>query len=184
MKLDRLIAGAPAIDVTGMTADSRKVKPGYLFAALKGVAKDGREYIDGAIKSGAVAILTDERPFPDSGEWSVPSLRVAEPRLALAKASAAFYPTQPATVAAVTGTNGKSSTVDFLRQIWTHMGRKAASMGTLGAIGPSGVIDLGHTTPDPVAIHETLDKLATRGRDACGDGGVLARPRRSTGSMA
>src|SRR5690606_12761749 len=66
-------------------------------------------------------------------------------------------------VAAVTGTNGKSSTVDFLRQIWAHMGRKAASMGTLGAIGPSGAIDLGHTTPDPVAIHETLDRLAHEG---------------------
>ena len=159
MKLDKLIAGAPAIDVTGLTADSRKVKPGYLFAALQGVAADGRKFIDGAIKAGAVAVLTDDRP----GEWIVPSIRVAEPRLALAKASAAFFPQQPATVAAVTGTNGKSSTVDFLRQIWAHMGRKAASMGTLGAIGPSGVIDLGHTTPDPVAIHETLDKLAKEG---------------------
>jgi UDP-N-acetylmuramoyl-L-alanyl-D-glutamate--2,6-diaminopimelate ligase len=163
MKLDRLVAGAgpqfSGIDVTGITADSRKVKPGYLFAALQGVARDGRDYIDAAIKAGAVAILTDDRP----GEWSVPSLRISEPRLALAEASAVFYPTQPATVAAVTGTNGKSSTVDFLRQIWTHMGRKAASMGTLGAIGPSGVIDLGHTTPDPVAVHETLDKLAREG---------------------
>ncbi len=163
MKLDRLIAGAPAIDIAGITADSRKVKPGFLFAALKGVAADGRAFIDAAIKSGAVAILTDDRPFPESGEWAVPTLRLAEPRLTLAKASAAFYPDQPATVAAVTGTNGKSSTVDFLRQIWAHMGRKAASMGTLGAIGPSGVIDLGHTTPDPVAIHETLDRLAHEG---------------------
>ena len=129
MKLDQLIPGAPALDIAGITADSRKVKPGFLFAALQGVAKDGREYIDGAIKSGAVAILTDDR----AGEWSVASIRVAEPRLTLATASAAFYPTQPGVVAAVTGTNGKSSTVDFLRQIWAHMGRKAASMGTLGA---------------------------------------------------
>jgi UDP-N-acetylmuramoyl-L-alanyl-D-glutamate--2,6-diaminopimelate ligase len=159
MKLDKLVAGAPAIDIVGLTADSRKVKPGYLFAALQGVAKDGRGYIDAAIKAGAAAILTDDRP----GEWSVPTIKAADPRLALAKASAAFFPNQPATIAAVTGTNGKSSTVDFLRQIWTHMGRKAASMGTLGAIGPSGVIDLGHTTPDPVAIHETLDKLAREG---------------------
>jgi UDP-N-acetylmuramoyl-L-alanyl-D-glutamate--2,6-diaminopimelate ligase len=159
MKLDRLIAGAPAIDVAGITADSRKVKPGYLFAALQGVAADGRKFIDAAIKSGAVAILTDTRP----GEWSVPAVRADDPRLTLAKAAAVFFPAQPATIAAVTGTNGKSSTVDFLRQIWSHMGRKAASMGTLGAIGPSGVVDLGHTTPDPVAIHETLDKLAKEG---------------------
>ena len=106
-----------------------------------------------------MAVLTDTR----AGEWSVPAVKVAEPRLALAQASAAFFPKQPAVVAAVTGTNGKSSTVDFLRQIWASMGRKAASMGTLGAIGPSGVIDLGHTTPDPVAIHATLDRLAREG---------------------
>lgn len=159
MKLDQLIRGAPALEVTGITADSRKVKPGFLFAALQGVSKDGRDYIDGAIKAGAVAILTDDRP----GEWSVPSIKAGEPRLALAQAAAAFYPMQPRTVAAVTGTNGKSSTVDFLRQIWASMGRPAASMGTLGAIGPSGVVDLGHTTPDPVAIHATLDKLAREG---------------------
>ncbi|HEV7693770.1 MAG TPA: UDP-N-acetylmuramoyl-L-alanyl-D-glutamate--2,6-diaminopimelate ligase [Hyphomonadaceae bacterium] len=163
MKLDKLIPDAPAdagsVEIKGLTADSRKVKPGFLFAALQGVAKDGREYIDGAILSGASAILTDDR----AGSWSVPAVLSNEPRLALAKASAAFYPNQPAVVAAVTGTNGKSSTVDFLRQIWAGMGRKAASMGTLGAIGPSGSVDLGHTTPDPVAIHETLDKLAREG---------------------
>ncbi len=163
MKLGQLISCAltPAsgIEIAGVTADSRKVKPGYLFAALKGVAADGRSYIDAAIKAGAAAILTDDRP----GEWSVPAIKVAEPRIALAHAAAALFPHQPAAIAAVTGTNGKSSTVDFLRQIWTHMGRKAASMGTLGAIGPSGVIDLGHTTPDPVAIHETLDRLAREG---------------------
>jgi UDP-N-acetylmuramoyl-L-alanyl-D-glutamate--2,6-diaminopimelate ligase len=159
MKLDTLIPGAPALDIAGITADSRKVKPGYLFAALQGVAKDGRDYIDGAIKAGAVAILTDDRP----GEWPVPAIKAAEPRLVLANAAAAFHPVQPDIVAAVTGTNGKSSTVDFLRQIWASMGRKAASMGTLGAIGPSGVVDLGHTTPDPVAIHDTLSKLAGEG---------------------
>jgi len=159
MKLDKLVAGAPSIEITGVTADSRKVKPGYLFAALQGVAKDGREYIEGAIKAGAAAVLTDNRP----GEWSVPAVKSVEPRLTLATVASTFYPRQPATLAAVTGTNGKSSTVDFLRQIWAHMGRQVASMGTLGAIGPSGRVDLGHTTPDPVAIHETLDKLAGEG---------------------
>jgi len=159
MRLSDLLSGAPDIAITGITADSRKVKPGYLFAALQGVAKDGREFIETAIKAGAVAILTDDRP----GEWSVPAVKAAEPRLLLAQAAAAFHPEQPGIVAAVTGTNGKSSTVDFLRQIWSSMGRKAASMGTLGAIGPSGVMDLGHTTPDPVAIHATLETLAREG---------------------
>jgi UDP-N-acetylmuramoyl-L-alanyl-D-glutamate--2,6-diaminopimelate ligase len=159
MRLDTLIPGAAGLEITGITADSRQVRPGYLFAALQGVAKDGRAYIDAAIKAGAVAILTDERP----GEWAVPAMKTAEPRLTLANAAAAFHLMQPGIVAAVTGTNGKSSTVDFLRQIWASMGRKAASMGTLGAIGPSGVVDLGHTTPDPVAIHEALEKLAKEG---------------------
>lgn len=160
MTLDQLFPGASvAATVVGLTADSRKVKPGFVFAALKGVAQDGRDYIDAAIKAGAVAILTDERP----GEWSVPAIKAADPRLALAKAAAVFYSRQPKTVVGVTGTNGKSSTVDFLRQIWAHMGRKAASMGTLGAIGPNGAVDLGHTTPDPVAIHATLDSLAGEG---------------------
>jgi UDP-N-acetylmuramoyl-L-alanyl-D-glutamate--2,6-diaminopimelate ligase len=163
MKLSSLVPDAApdfaSVEIAGITADSRKVKPGYLFAALQGVANDGRAYIDAAIKAGAAAVLTDDRP----GDWAVPAIRAAEPRLVLAKAAAAFFPQQPGIVAAVTGTNGKSSTVDFLRQVWVSMGRKAASMGTLGAIGPSGVIDLGHTTPDPVAIHETLHKLAGEG---------------------
>ncbi len=160
MKLDQLIPGVPAgIEIAGLTADSRSVGPGFLFAALQGVARDGRDFIPAAIKAGAVAILTDDRP----GEFGVPTIRAAEPRRVLAEAAARFYPSQPGAIAAVTGTNGKSSTVDFLRQIWAHMGRRAASMGTLGAIGPDGVIDLGHTTPDPVAIHSTLDRLARDG---------------------
>ncbi len=163
MTLDQLIPGAPRIEITGMTADSRKVAPGFLFAALQGVAADGRKFAEAAIKAGAVAVLTDER----DGEWSVPSIKVAEPRLVLARAAAAFYGRQPETMAAVTGTNGKSSTVDFLRQIWRHCGRSAASMGTLGVVSPDGEVDLGHTTPDPVSIQSTLATLATEGVTHC-----------------
>ena len=144
--------------VTGLTADSRKVEPGFVFAALQGVVADGRAYIPGAISAGAVAVLGHDLPDMD-----VAAIDVAEPRLALAQAAARFYPAQPAMTVAVTGTNGKSSTVDFLRQIWAIAGQKAASMGTLGAIGPSGHIDLGHTTPDPVAIHATLAQLTEEG---------------------
>jgi UDP-N-acetylmuramoyl-L-alanyl-D-glutamate--2,6-diaminopimelate ligase len=86
-----------------------------------------------------------------------------EPRRAFALAASAFYPARPSTIIAVTGTNGKSSTVDFLRQIWTATGKQAASLGTLGAIGPGGTVDLGHTTPDPVAIHATLSALSGQG---------------------
>ena len=160
MKLSQLFAEQSLpqdIEITGMTADSRLVKPGFLFAALKGVAHDGRDFIDMAIEAGAVAILTDKGAANVGKAIQVES---EEPRLALAKAAARFYAQQPETIVAVTGTNGKSSTVDFLRQIWTTLGLRAASMGTLGAIGPDGKLDLGHTTPDPVAIHRTLAELS------------------------
>ncbi|MEO1475040.1 MAG: UDP-N-acetylmuramoyl-L-alanyl-D-glutamate--2,6-diaminopimelate ligase [Pseudomonadota bacterium] len=163
MKLGEIFAACPvgseAVDVTGLTADSRKVEPGFVFAALQGVAADGRNYIPQAVEKGAVAVLGHDLP----ADMAVPGVDVDEPRLALASGSARFYPRQPETIVAITGTNGKSSTVDFLRQIWDVSGRRAASMGTLGAIGPSGTIDLGHTTPDPVAIHDTLQTLAEDG---------------------
>ena len=152
-----------APEITGLTADSRKVKPGFVFAAMQGVMADGRTYIPQALEKGAVAVLGKD--LPELGD--AVAVEVEEPRLALAQAAAAFYARQPETVVAVTGTNGKSSTVDFLRQIWATSGLGAASMGTLGAIGPQGHIDLGHTTPDPVAIHETLAILADQGVTYC-----------------
>ena len=93
----------------------------------------------------------------------VPEVVAENARHAFARAASAFYPRRPGVIVAVTGTNGKSSTVDFLRQIWTHTGKRAASLGTLGAIGPNGVIDLGHTTPDPASVHATLTTLAEQG---------------------
>lgn len=152
--------GAGAIDVTGLTADSRKVKPGYLFAALKGVAAHGRDFVAQAKANGAVAVLSAGDLGFDPG---IAEVVVEEPRIDFALAASAFYLRRPPTIVAVTGTNGKSSTVDFLRQIWTHAGKRAASMGTLGAIGPNGVIDLGHTTPDPAAMHATLSTLSDEG---------------------
>ena len=154
---------ARARTVTGLTADSRAVRPGHVFAALKGSAADGQDFIQQAVDRGAVAILSD-RP----AETGAAALILEEdPRRALALAAARFHSAQPACMVGVTGTNGKSSSVDFLRQIWAHAGLKAASMGTLGAIGPNGAIDLGHTTPDPVAIHETLALLARQGVSHC-----------------
>ncbi|MEO9968544.1 MAG: UDP-N-acetylmuramoyl-L-alanyl-D-glutamate--2,6-diaminopimelate ligase [Hyphomonadaceae bacterium] len=150
---------SPDLGVSGITADSRKVSAGSIFAALRGVQADGRDYIPQAIANGAIAVLGHDLP----SDLPVPAIDVEEPRLALAQISAQLYPEQPETMIAVTGTNGKSSTVDFLRQIWEHMGKRAASLGTLGAVGPSGAIDLGHTTPDPVAIHQTLQSLAADG---------------------
>ncbi|MBK8197298.1 MAG: UDP-N-acetylmuramoyl-L-alanyl-D-glutamate--2,6-diaminopimelate ligase [Acidobacteria bacterium] len=150
-------------EILGMTADSRQVKPGWLFAALKGSVHDGAKFAAMARQQGAAAILSDGSA--DAG--GLPHVVADEPRRALALAAKRFHPAQPATVVAITGTNGKSSTVDFARQIWSSAGLKAASMGTLGAIGPAGKIDVGHTTPDPVTIHETLEILAGQGVTHC-----------------
>ncbi|MEL6860446.1 MAG: UDP-N-acetylmuramoyl-L-alanyl-D-glutamate--2,6-diaminopimelate ligase [Pseudomonadota bacterium] len=147
------------VAITGLTADSRKVAPGFVFAAMQGVVTDGRKFIGSAIEAGAVAVLGEDLPVIEGAV----AVEVENARLALADASARFYTQQPESIVAITGTNGKSSTVDFLRQIWDAAGLRAASMGTLGAIGPSGKIDLGHTTPDPVAIHATLQSLAQGG---------------------
>lgn len=164
MKLGALFEEAPAqaaeIEVRGLSADSRRIRPGFVFAALQGAAAHGRDFVEQAVAAGAAAVLS----AGDLGRpVAVPEIVSREPRRALALAAAKLYPLQPPVLAAVTGTNGKSSTVDFLRQIWSHAGRAAASLGTLGAIGPSGRIDLGHTTPDPVAVHETLQRLAQEG---------------------
>ena len=150
-------------EIKGMTADSRKVQPGYLFAGLQGSASDGRKFVPQAIAAGAAAVLTDG----GVEKVPVPHVIADEPRRALALAAKRFYNAQPEKIAAVTGTNGKSSTVDFTRQIWERAGFKAASMGTLGAIGPAGHIDVGHTTPDPVTIHETLRELSRQGVTHC-----------------
>ncbi len=157
---DGVPADAAAIEITGLTADSRKVKPGFLFAALKGVAAHGRDFVAQAKANGAAAVLSAGALGADPG---IAEVVADEPRHAFAVAASKFYPKRPATIVGVTGTNGKSSTVDFLRQIWTHAGKSAASLGTLGAIGPKGVIDLGHTTPDPAAVHATLTALAAQG---------------------
>ena len=160
MKLGKLFHGVSAnvaaTEITGMTADSRAVKPGMLFAALPGTVHDGRTFIPSALENGAAAVLCQ----PYEGDKTVPFIETEQPRLMLARAAMIFHSPQPENMVAVTGTNGKSSTVDFLRQIWEHAGIKAASMGTLGAIGPNGKLDVGHTTPDPITIHETLKKLS------------------------
>ncbi|MEN9874862.1 MAG: hypothetical protein RL186_1759, partial [Pseudomonadota bacterium] len=161
MRLDALLglrAGHThaALVVRGLSSDSRTTKPGEVFFALKGSALNGNHYVQAAIAAGAVAIVSQA----DVSDCAVPVIVVEDARQILSDAAARLYPEQPDCVVAITGTNGKSSTVDFLRQIWTHAGLAAASVGTLGAIGPKGRIDLGFTTPDPIALHQTLARLA------------------------
>lgn len=165
MKLGALLklgvpADAAGLEITGLTADSRNVKPGYLFAALQGVAAHGRDFVAQARANGAVAVLSAGDLLDDPGIAHVVS---DDPRMDFAEAASRFFPRRPGVLVGVTGTNGKSSTVDFLRQIWAASGKRAASLGTLGAIWDGGVTDLGHTTADPVALHHTLQDLADKG---------------------
>jgi UDP-N-acetylmuramoyl-L-alanyl-D-glutamate--2,6-diaminopimelate ligase len=158
-----LLQAAVTPDILGLTADSRAVRPGYLFAALPGTRSDGRAFIADAVARGAGAVLVPEGTDWPAGVPPRPMLTSADARRALAQLAAGFYGLQPATVVAMTGTNGKTSTVDFLRQIWTLAGKRAASLGTLGLRAPDFPETPSLTTPDPVKLHETLAELA-RGR--------------------
>jgi UDP-N-acetylmuramoyl-L-alanyl-D-glutamate--2,6-diaminopimelate ligase len=148
---------------TGLTSDSRKVKPGFLFAALAGSKTDGARFVKDAVARGAVAVLGAPVLADDVAALGVRFIPDENPRLGLARHAAAFFDAQPDIVAAVTGTKGKSSIVAFLREIWTALGQPAASLGTVGVIAPGGVTPLSHTTPDPVEIHALLAKLKADG---------------------
>jgi UDP-N-acetylmuramoyl-L-alanyl-D-glutamate--2,6-diaminopimelate ligase len=151
------------LEIAGITADSRRVARGYLFAALPGSRVDGRDFIGDAVSRGAVAVLA-----PTGTVWppGVPPrllLEDPEPRRRLAQIAANLAGAQPRTVVAVTGTNGKTSTVEFLRQLWVTGGKPAASLGTLGLIAPGFEPGAGLTTPDPVALADVLSRLARAG---------------------
>jgi UDP-N-acetylmuramoyl-L-alanyl-D-glutamate--2,6-diaminopimelate ligase len=168
MKLKALLGeelAAPPIrdnpEISGITADSRAVEPGFLFAALGGRREDGTRFVGEAIGKGAAAILvTAGSRLADVG---VPVLTAAEPRRALALLAARFYARQPDTVVAVTGTSGKTSVVEFARQIFAAASRTAASLGTIGLVTPRGGTYGALTTPDPVALHRCLAELAAEG---------------------
>jgi UDP-N-acetylmuramoyl-L-alanyl-D-glutamate--2,6-diaminopimelate ligase len=156
------------LDILGLSADSREVRPGYLFAALAGSRTDGRRFVADAVARGAAAILVEDAAgFVDLALRSPPVRVIADPnpRRRLALMAARFFAPQPKTVVAVTGTNGKTSVADFTRQIWRHQGQKAASLGTIGIIGPGFVRGGGLTCPDPVTLHRELQGLARAGID-------------------
>ncbi len=153
---------AAGIEVSGITASSKAAGPGVIFAALPGVKTDGALHIPDAIARGASAIVVakDKAIFAPLGAVVIP---VDNPRRALALIAARFHPRQPEICVAVTGTSGKTSVADFTRQIFAHLGRRAASLGTIGLIKPDGAIYGSLTTPDPVALHATIDQLAQEG---------------------
>ena len=165
-RLGDLIAGcAPdlaGIEVTGLSADSRRIGPGMLFAALPGSRFDGVRFAPDAVRRGASAILLGDQDLP-AGDLAVPILRAGDPRRAFALAAAAFYDRQPETIVAVTGTSGKTSVAEFTRQIFTAAGKQAASLGTLGITTDRGTDYGSLTTPDPVSLHQTLASIADDG---------------------
>lgn len=159
-------AGDDGTEVTGLCVDSRKTRPGDLFAALPGTKVHGGEFIQYALRMDAAAVLTDAEGLDiarrEVGELKVPFIVAADPRRALALAAARFYGKQPATVVAVTGTNGKTSVTTFLRQIWEALGKNAVNIGTAGVAG-SVTAPLDATTPEPITLHALLRDLAEQG---------------------
>ena len=150
------------IKVSGVAADSRTVKRGDVFVAIAGGKADGARFIDPAIAAGAVAIVAERAPATPLPS-GIAFVRVANARRALASIASKFFPRQPPTIAAVTGTSGKTSVAAFTRQIWAANSHRAASIGTVGLVSPRGESYGSLTTPDPVALHRSLDAMACDG---------------------
>ena len=159
----KLRQGWTDVEISGLSADSRNIRPGDLFAAIPGAATDGRRFIDEAIARGASAILAPPDTHLDASHKKIPLVIEANPRRALAKISARFFNTQPKTTVAITGTNGKTSVAHITQQLWNSLGKKAASLGTLGVCGPCNHNLSKLTTPDPVELHRLLLNLSSKG---------------------
>ncbi|GEO83798.1 MULTISPECIES: UDP-N-acetylmuramoyl-L-alanyl-D-glutamate--2,6-diaminopimelate ligase [Alphaproteobacteria] len=157
-QIDKLGAEVGAIDISGLSADSRKIEKGMLFVALAGTKADGAAYVADAVARGAAAVVASH-----AVEVSAPVIVVGNPRRFLALAAANFFGRQPETMVAVTGTAGKTSVASFTRQIWAGAGYAAAQIGTTGVISPTRNDYGSLTTPDPVGLHRLLAELADEG---------------------
>ncbi|UUR07751.1 UDP-N-acetylmuramoyl-L-alanyl-D-glutamate--2,6-diaminopimelate ligase [Sphingomonas glaciei] len=154
-----LDAAAADVEVTGFAIDHRKVAPGTVFGAFRGSARNGEDYIDAAIAAGAVAVIAR----PEAKVEGAVHIADAEPRRRFAALAAKFFAPYPDTVVAVTGTNGKTSTVEMTRQLWRMAGHRSASVGTLGVTTADEQVKTGLTTPDIVTFLSNLSGLRTMG---------------------
>ncbi|MPY76513.1 MAG: UDP-N-acetylmuramoyl-L-alanyl-D-glutamate--2,6-diaminopimelate ligase [Alphaproteobacteria bacterium] len=152
-------------EITGLSADSRSIRPGFLFAALEGSKQDGRAFIRQAIDAGAAAVLGPPDLLHDTLATDIPVITDPNPRRQLARMAARFYSAQPRTIAAVTGTNGKTSVAYFTQQLWNALKHPAASLGTLGVRGPGLAGGASLTTPDPIELHRVLASMKQQGID-------------------
>ncbi|MDP1731039.1 MAG: UDP-N-acetylmuramoyl-L-alanyl-D-glutamate--2,6-diaminopimelate ligase [Devosia sp.] len=152
----------PTLQVEGINADSRAIEQGEAFFALPGTRVHGNNFAGQAVGRGAIAMVTDRTPETDPG---VPVVVVEDVRSAYARAAARQFAPQPEVAVAVTGTNGKSSIVSFVRQIWTACGVPAASLGTVGVETAAGLVPRELTTPDALSLHADLGALKAQGID-------------------
>ena len=166
MKLGTLAAAAGLdagsasdAEVTGFAIDHRKVAPGNVFGAFQGVAVNGEDFIPAAVSAGAIAVVAR----PEAQVEGAVHLADPQPRRAFARIAAQFFRPVPDTVVAVTGTNGKTSTVEMTRQIWRMCGERSASIGTLGVTTPDESVSTGLTTPDIVTFLSNMTGLAREG---------------------
>ncbi|WP_223422906.1 UDP-N-acetylmuramoyl-L-alanyl-D-glutamate--2,6-diaminopimelate ligase [Tateyamaria pelophila] len=148
---------APNPVISGIAVDSREVKDGFLFAAMPGVRMHGAEFIQYAVRMGAVAVLTDAEGAALASEYldDIAVVIADAPREALSRAAALWFGGQPETMVAITGTNGKTSVSTFVRQIWIEMDLPAVNLGTTGVEG-AWTAPLAHTTPEPITLHRIL----------------------------
>jgi UDP-N-acetylmuramoyl-L-alanyl-D-glutamate--2,6-diaminopimelate ligase len=166
MRLDTLAQAArmalsspTEAQVTGFAIDNRKVAPGTVFGAFQGTKVNGEDFIPAAIAAGAVAVVAR----PEAKVEGALHIADAQPRRAFARLAAQFFTPVPETVVAVTGTNGKTSTVEMTRQLWRMAGHRAASIGTLGVTTPDETVSTGLTTPDIVTFLANMTGLAREG---------------------
>ncbi|MCT4559551.1 MAG: UDP-N-acetylmuramoyl-L-alanyl-D-glutamate--2,6-diaminopimelate ligase [Pelagimonas sp.] len=156
----------PQVQITGLAVDSRDVRDGFLFAALPGARVHGAEFIEFALRQGAVAILTDAEGAQIASEqisrFSPAVIVTEDPRQALAYSSALWFGAQPAQMVAVTGTNGKTSVSTFVRQIWQALDLPSVNLGTTGVEG-DWTAPCSHTTPEPITLHRLLSEAAAQG---------------------
>ncbi|WP_299191802.1 UDP-N-acetylmuramoyl-L-alanyl-D-glutamate--2,6-diaminopimelate ligase [uncultured Litoreibacter sp.] len=159
-------SGGADADITGLSVDSRFVKPGHLFAALPGSAAHGADFIKYALRMDCAAVLTDpagaEIASEELAATDVAVVVTEDPRQALAYASALWFGAQPGSMVAVTGTNGKTSVASFVRQIWMELGLEGANLGTTGVEGAYSA-PMTHTTPEPITLHGLLADMAKAG---------------------
>ena len=150
------------LEISGLCADSRMIKPGFLFAALRGFNLHGADYCEEAIIRGCTVILTDSEGQLQikklSKDPSIKLIVVEDPKQIFAHCVAIWFDAQPKILTAVTGTNGKTSVANFTRQIWEFLGYQASNIGTMGVEGAVSY-PLAHTTPDPIKLHQILFEL-------------------------